>query len=127
MIWEPSPPFKAPQNRLIYGGTIRDYKEKGTAMLFVGTFKTKSGKSTTLDEYLARRTQGAGLGSAPTEGRFVGIDILGEYWLQSEDPRLLLIFEAEENGPVLELVSEWEEYFDVEVSPAVKATDLMED
>lgn len=96
-------------------------------MLFMGTFKTKDGKSVTLDEYLARRTQGAGLGSAPTEGRFVGIEILGEYWVQAEDPRLVLIFEADSNGPILELVSEWEEYFDISVSPAVRATDLMQD
>lgn len=96
-------------------------------MLFVGLFKVKESGSTTLDAYLARRTQGAGLGSAPTEGRFAGIDILGEYWVQSNDPRIVLIFEADSNGPVLELVSEWEEHFDVSISPAVNAADLMED
>lgn len=96
-------------------------------MLFVGTFKTKEGETVTLDAYLARRTQGAGLGTAPTEGRFEGIDILGEYWVQSQDPRIILIFEAIDNGPILELVSEWEEHFDITISPAVKATDLMQD
>ncbi len=95
-------------------------------MLFIGTFKVKEGQSVTMDAYLARRTQGAGLGSAPTEGRFEGIEILGEYWVQSNDPRIVLIFEADSNGPVLELVSEWEEHFDITVSPAVKATDLMQ-
>ena len=69
-------------------------------MLFIGTFKVKEGKSVTLDAYLARRTQGAGLGNAPTEGRFDGIDIVGEYWVQSNDPRIVLIFEADENGPI---------------------------
>lgn len=95
-------------------------------MLFAATFKVKEGESATLDAYLARRTQGAGLGSAPTEGRFAGIEILGEYWVQASDPRVILIFEAESNGPILELVSEWEEHFDVSISPAVKATDLMQ-
>jgi hypothetical protein len=95
-------------------------------MLFIGTFKIKEGGSVTMDAYLARRTQGAGLGTAPTEGRFVGIDILGEYWVQANNPRIVLVFEADDNGPVLELVSEWEEHFDIDVSPAVKATDLMQ-
>ncbi|MGB3632877.1 MAG: DUF3303 family protein [Rubrobacteraceae bacterium] len=94
-------------------------------MLFIGTFKIKEGQSVTMDAFLARRMQGAGLGSAPTEGRFSGIDIMGEYWVQSNDPRVVLIFEAESNGPILELVSEWEEYFDIAISPAVNAADLM--
>lgn len=95
-------------------------------MLFIGIFKVKDGESVTLDAFLARRTQGAGLGNAPTEGRFEGISILGEYWVQSNDPRIVLIFEAEQNGPILELVSEWEEHFDITISPAVKAADLMQ-
>ena len=95
-------------------------------MLFVGTFKIKEGSAVTMDAYLARRTQGAGLGNAPTEGRFEGIEILGEYWVQSNDPRIVLVFETDGNGPILELVSEWEEHFDITISPAVKATDLME-
>lgn len=95
-------------------------------MLFVGMFDVKESNTTTLDAYLARRTQGAGLGSAPTEGRFAGIEIVGEYWVQSNHPRIVLVFEAEGNGPILELVSEWEEHFDISISPAVKATDLMQ-
>ncbi len=95
-------------------------------MLFIGTFKVKEGETVTMDTYLARRMQGAGLGTAPTEGRFEGIAILGEYWVQSNDPRILLIFEADDNGPILELVSEWEEHFDIEISPAVNASDLMQ-
>ena len=96
-------------------------------MLFVGLFKVKAGGSATLDAFLARRTQGAGLGTAPTDGRFEGIEILGEYWVQSGDPRIVLVFEADENGPILELVSEWEEHFDIEISPAVMASDLMQE
>lgn len=96
-------------------------------MLFIGMFRIKEGESVTPHSYLARRTRGARPGHAPTEGRFEGINILGEYWVQSNDPRMVLIFEAESNGPILELVSEWEEYFDISIFPVVKAADLMQD
>lgn len=94
-------------------------------MLFAATFKVKTGESAPLAGYLARRTQGAGIGNVPTEGRFAGIKIVGEYWLQSTDPRIILLFEADENGPVLELASEWEAHFDVTVVPAVNMADIM--
>ena len=96
-------------------------------MLFAATFKVKDGESAPLAGYLARRTQGSGFGNAPTEGRFSGIEIIGEYWLQSTDPRIITIFEADENGPILELVSEWESHFDVTVAPAINIVDLMTD
>lgn len=94
-------------------------------MLFAATFKVKDGETAPLASFLARRTQGSGIGNAPTEGRFTGIEIIGEYWLQSIDPRIILIFEADENGPVLELASEWESHFDVTVVPAVNVADIM--
>lgn len=90
-------------------------------------FKVKDGESSPLAGYLARRTQGAGFGNEPAEGRFRGIDIIGEYWLQTNDPRIIAIFEADDNGPVLELVSEWETHFDVTVVPAVDVADIMSD
>lgn len=86
--------------------------------------KVKDGESSPLGGYLARR---AGFGNEPAEGRFRGIDIIGEYWLQTTDPRVIAIFEADENGPVLELVSEWETHFDVTVVPAVDMADIMSD
>ena len=95
-------------------------------MLFAATFKVKTGTSTTLNEFLARRMQGAGIGEAPTEGRFEGIKILGEYYLQSTNVRIIVIFEADDNGPILELVSEWDDHYDIEVTPAVRVADVME-
>ncbi len=95
-------------------------------MLFAATFNVKKGKSGTLDGYLARRMRGGGIRSSPIEGRFEGINIVGEYWVQSNEPRVILIFEAEKNGPILELVTDWDEHFDITVSPAVKIADLME-
>lgn len=96
-------------------------------MLFAATFTVKKGNSATLDSYLARRMQGGGIGTSPTEGRFEGINILGEYWVQSNEPRVILIFEADSNGPILELVTDWDEHFDITVSPAVKIADLMKE
>lgn len=94
-------------------------------MLFIATFKIKAGDSTTLNEYLSRRMQGTSLGEAPTEGRFEGIEIVGEYLLQSTDPRIILIFESDSNSPILELVSEWDDQYDITVVPAVSAADVM--
>lgn len=94
-------------------------------MLFAATFKVKEGKSAPLEGYLARRTQGGGFGNQPTEGRFSGIQIVGEYWLQTTDPRIIAFFEADENGPILELVAEWESHFDVTVVPAVDVADIL--
>ncbi|MGB3683421.1 MAG: DUF3303 family protein [Rubrobacteraceae bacterium] len=94
-------------------------------MLFAATFKVKDGETAPLTGFLARRTQGAGIGNTPTEGRFAGIEIIGEYWLQSTNPRIILIFEADDNGPILELASEWESHFDITVVPAVNMADIM--
>lgn len=100
-------------------------KERYESMLFAATFKVKDGESAPLAGFIARRTQSTGIGNAPTEGRFAGIDIVGEYWLQSTDPRIILIFEADENGPILELASEWESHFDINIVPAVNVADVM--
>lgn len=105
----------------------KESKERYSSLLFIATFKVKVGESAPLAAYLARRTQGSGFGNAPTEGRFSGIELIGEYWLQSNDPRIIAIFEADANGPILELASEWESHFDVTIVPAVNMVDLMTD
>jgi hypothetical protein len=94
-------------------------------VLFVALFKEKEGSSVTLDAFLARRMQGPQIGKAPTKGRIEGLELLGEYWLQSHDPKVVVIFTAESDGPMLELSAEWEENFDVTVVPASKVEDLM--
>jgi hypothetical protein len=102
-----------------------DVKERVRAVLFVALFTEKEGSSVTLDTFLARRMQGPQIGKAPTKGRIEGLTLLGEYWLQSPDPKVVVIFTAESDGPILELSAEWEESFDVTVVPASKVEDLM--
>jgi hypothetical protein len=94
-------------------------------MLFAALFREKEGSSATLDDYLARRIQGPQIGKAPTKGRIEGIDLIGEYWLQTPDPKVLIVFSAESDAPILELASEWDDVFDVTVVPATKVEDLM--
>lgn len=94
-------------------------------MLFTAIFKMKGEETTTIDRYLARRTQGADIGSETVESRFEGVTLVGEYWLQNSDPRLVIIFEADTNGAILELVSEWDDHFEITVVPAVNVKDLM--
>ena len=102
-----------------------DAKERVSPVLFVALFKEKEGSSVTLDAFLARRMQGPQIGKAPTKGRIEGLELLGEYWLQSHDPKVVVIFTAESDGPMLELSAEWEENFDITVVPASKVEDLM--
>lgn len=94
-------------------------------MLFVALFTEKEGNSVSLDTFLARRMQGPQIGKAPTKGRIEGLELVGEYWLQTSDPKVVVIFNAENDAPILEMSSEWEVDFDVVVVPASKVEDLM--
>jgi len=94
-------------------------------MLFVALFTEKEGSPVSLDTFLARRMQGPQIGKAPTKGRIEGMELVGEYWLQSTDPKVVAIFTAESDAPILELSAEWEQEFDVTVVPATKVEDLM--
>jgi hypothetical protein len=94
-------------------------------VIFIGLFTEKEGSSVSLDTFLARRMQGPQIGKAPTKGRIEGLEVLGEYWLQSPHPKVIVIFTAESNAPILELSSEWEHDFDVTVVPATRVEDLM--
>ena len=50
-----------------------------------------------------------------------GIRMLAEYWPMADDLQVVAIFSADEIGAVWELVAEWEDVFDIDVSPAVSA------
>lgn len=94
-------------------------------MLFAALLRPLEGTSVTLNAYLSRRMQGLEIGKKPTKGRFAGIELMGEYWLQTPDPRVVIVFAAEGEGPILELVAEWETLFDITVVPAASIPDLM--
>ena len=94
-------------------------------MLFVALFTEKEGSPVGLETFLARRMQGPQIGKVPTQGRIEGLELMGEYWLQTPHPKVIAIFTAESDAPILELSTEWEEYFDVTVVPATRVEDLM--
>src|SRR4051812_40234194 len=82
-------------------------------MLFVGVFKQKESSATA--ELITRR-----LRWEPGEGTTV----LGEYWLQTNDPALpsvITIFKTANVAEILETVTAWDDVFDITVVPAVGA------
>jgi len=50
-----------------------------------------------------------------------GIRQIAEYWPLSSDAQVVSIFEAETFESVMELVFEWNDVWDISVSPAVSA------
>ena len=50
-----------------------------------------------------------------------GVRVIAEYWPMAADIQVVSIFSADEIAPVWELVAEWEDVFDIDVSPAVSA------
>ena len=84
-------------------------------MLFVYVLKTKPGANQ--HESAAHRLQW----SWPE-----GAEVLGEYWLESESPRVVSIVEAESMAPFGQIRADWGEFFEIEVHPAVTAEQGME-
>ena len=50
-----------------------------------------------------------------------GLRVLGEYWLMSGDPALVLICEADDAGAILSAITEWDDVLDLTVIPAITA------
>jgi hypothetical protein len=50
-----------------------------------------------------------------------GIRLIAEYWPLSSDVQVVSIFEAEKFESVMELAFEWNDVWDISVSPAVSA------
>lgn len=48
-----------------------------------------------------------------------GIQLVAEYWLQTNDPDVITIFEADSVAPIMVMTAEWGDVFDVTVVPAV--------
>ncbi len=84
-------------------------------MLFVVLLATHPGAS--FQEGGARRLQWQ-----PPEG----MNIVAEYWLETNAPRVVAIVEAESAAPFGTLRMEWGDLFDIEVFPAVTAEEGME-
>jgi hypothetical protein len=51
--------------------------------------------------------------------------IVGEYWLATDDPCVILVVEAASMVPLLTALADWDEFFDITIVPAVTAEDGM--
>ena len=78
-------------------------------MLFVTLLKVKSGTS---KERIARR---AGWQHPD------GMRPVAEYWLQTSDPAVISVAEADSVAPIMAAVAQWSDVFDITVIPAVTA------
>ena len=85
-------------------------------MLFV-SMATVRGDTGTSKERIARRLQW----QYPEGSR-----VLGEYWLQTPDPAVIMIFEADDIAPIMAGNAEWDDYFSITVVPAISAKDGLE-
>ena len=78
-------------------------------MLFVALLKLKGGSA---QERIARRMQW----QHPE-----GTRPIAEYWLQTEDPKVIAIFEADSVAPMMAISGAWEDFFEVTIVPAMTA------
>lgn len=90
-------------------------RKGASTVLFVALLTTKPGS--TFQEGGGRRLQW----SYPE-----GVNVLGEYWLETDSPRVVSVMEAESMVPFGQLRMHWGDLFEIEVYPAVTAEQGME-
>jgi len=83
-------------------------------MLFVGIFKLLEGKTTAA---IAKR-----LGWQYPEG----MNSIAEYWLNTPDPAVITIFEADSEAVVVQYTVEWSDFFAITIVPAITAEEGLE-
>jgi hypothetical protein len=79
-------------------------------MLFVTLLSTRPGN--TVQEGVARRLQW----EYPE-----GANVLAEYWLETEAPRVVAVVEADSMEPFGQIRMDWSDMFEIEVFPVVTA------
>ena len=84
--------------------------EEEESMLFVTIGKAKAASTT--KQRVARRVNW----KYPA-----GLKVVGEYWLQSNDPTLIAILETQDVGALMSAVADWDDAFDLTVLPAMTA------
>jgi hypothetical protein len=82
-------------------------------MLFVTICKARG----TMKERLNRRLEYV----FPKE-----VQVVGEYWLQTDDPAVVLVTECAEIAPMIESRAAWDDYFDISIFPAITAKEGLE-
>jgi hypothetical protein len=50
-----------------------------------------------------------------------GIRPVAEYWLQTNNPKVIFIAEADSIAPIMAMSAAWDDVFDVTVVPAITA------
>ncbi len=83
-------------------------------MLFVSLGNVRAG---TDRERIARRVQW----SYPP-----GMKLVAEYWLQTDNPKIITVVEADSCAPMMAAVSAWDDVFSWTVVPAVTAEQGLE-
>ena len=83
-------------------------------MLFVALVKVRAG---TAQERAARRMEW----EIPE-----GIKGVAEYWLETPDPNVVSVFEADHIAQIWTLYQGWDDVFDITVHPAITAEDGLE-
>lgn len=84
-------------------------------MLFVALLSTKSGNN--FQEGVAKRLQW----DYPE-----GANVVAEYWLETEAPRVVAVVETESMEPFGQIRMDWGDMFEIEVFPVVTAEQGME-
>ena len=84
-------------------------------MLFVALLKNRAGN--TFQEGVTRRMQW----DYPE-----GANVLAEYWLETEAPRVVAVMEAESMDVFGQIRMDWGDMFEIEVFPAVTGEQGME-
>ena len=83
-------------------------------MLFVALLKAKSG---TIESRTAHRA-----GWQYPEG----VKPVAEYWLQTDNPNVISVFEADSIAPIMAVTTEWGDEFDITVVPAITGEEGLE-
>jgi len=94
---------------------VKSLRERRTIVLFVALLKTRPGS--TFQEGGARRLQW----EYPE-----GVEVLAEYWLETDSPRVVSILEAESMAPFGAIRMDWGDLFEIDVFPAVTGEHGME-
>ena len=84
-------------------------------MMFVALLKTRG--NNTFQEGVARRMQW----DYPE-----GVRVLGEYWLETESPRVVSVMEVDGMDAFGQIRMHWNDMFEIEVFPAVTGEQGME-
>lgn len=52
-----------------------------------------------------------------------GVKVMGEYWLETPDPAVVVFFGAEHIGQIWTALAGWDEFIEFTVVPAIEAKD----